>query len=108
MLALWEGRRDEDKQSKPWADRQTRKVEGGLRQLNEWVEQGKGEFIIGDSLTLADVAVCSLLGFMLVRFPDHKWQSDYPKLKQYQAMLDERPTFANTRPKPQVFRDAVV
>ncbi|KXT19016.1 hypothetical protein AC579_8718 [Pseudocercospora musae] len=108
VLALWEGRRGEDKQSKPWADRQTRKVEGGLRQLNEWVEQGQGRFIIGDSLTLADVAVCSLLGFMLVRFPDHKWQLDYPKLKQYQAALDERVTFANTRPKPQVFRDAVV
>lgn len=108
VLKLWEGRRDEDKQSKPWSDRQTRKVEGGLRQLNEWVQQSSTRFIIGDYLTLADVAVGSLLGFMNVRFPDHHWQETYPGLKQYRERLEERPTFANTRPKPQTFRDQVV
>ena len=31
-----ERNRDQDKQSEPWAARQTRKVNGGLQALNSW------------------------------------------------------------------------
>ena len=108
VLNLWEGRRDEEKQSKPWQARQTRKVEGGLRTLAEWVDASKGGYLIGNSLTLADIALVSLLGFMVVRFPGHHWETTYPQLKAYFDKLDQRESFANTRPSPQVFRDPVV
>ncbi|KAK4635122.1 hypothetical protein CLAFUW4_02158 [Fulvia fulva] len=52
--------------SAPWRDRQMRKVEGGLAALATWVDQSPTKnFIIGDSLTLADIAAGSVLGAMV-------------------------------------------
>ncbi|KAF7512623.1 hypothetical protein GJ744_000884 [Endocarpon pusillum] len=69
------GMRDEDKQSEPWTARQTRKVDGGFRQLTDWVAQSNGHFLVGNSIPLADQAICSALGFMSVHFPDHPWKT---------------------------------
>lgn len=85
-----------------------RKVEGGLKQLATWVDQSKTGFIIGDSLTLADIAACSVLGYMAVRWTDHPWRTTYPQLGAYWQKLEARESFANTRPSPQVMKDAVV
>jgi glutathione S-transferase len=52
-----------------------RKVEGGLRALSTWVEQSKGDYLVQNRLTYADIAVCSVLGFMNVRWPQHNWAS---------------------------------
>jgi glutathione S-transferase len=52
-----------------------RKVEGGLRALSTWVEQSKGDYLVQNRLTYADIAVCSVLGFMNVRWPQHNWVS---------------------------------
>jgi glutathione S-transferase len=52
-----------------------RKVEGGLRALSTWVEKSKGDYLVQDRLTYADIAVCSVLGFMNVRWPQHNWVS---------------------------------
>jgi len=108
VLAFFEGQRDEDKRSKPWTDRQMRKVEGGIRALSTWVEQSKGDYLVQNRLTYADIAVCSVLGFMNVRWPQHNWKEQYPYMAKYFKKLDERPSFANTRPSPQKFSDPVV
>lgn len=52
-----------------------RKVEGGLRALSTWVEQSKSDFLVQNRLTYADIAICSVLGFMNVRWPQHDWAS---------------------------------
>lgn len=52
-----------------------RKVEGGLRALSTWVEQSKSDFLVQNRLTYADIAICSVLGFMNVRWPQHNWVS---------------------------------
>jgi glutathione S-transferase len=52
-----------------------RKVEGGLRTLSTWVEKSKGDYLVQNRLTYADIAVCSVLGFMNVRWPQHNWAS---------------------------------
>ena len=86
-----------------------RKVSGGLKALNTWVEQSKdGKFLIGDSLTLADIAAVSFLGWFSIRWTDWKWQDDYPKLEAYWKALEERESFANTRPSPQTIKDKIV
>jgi glutathione S-transferase len=108
VLSLFEGKREKDKQSQPWTARQTRKVNGGLRALSQWVENRKGEYLVGNALSVADLAVCSLLGYMLVRFPDHDWQEKYPALKDFRAGLDERESFATTRPTLHTYKDQVV
>ena len=87
-----------------------RKVEGGLRALAKFVDQinDGSDYLVQDRLTYADIAVCSVLGFMHVRWPQHGWKQNYPQLELYWKKLDERPSFANTRPSPQKFTDPVV
>lgn len=88
-----------------------RKVEGGIQALASFVDQAggdKAEFLIGNKLTLADIAVGSILGWFSLRWPDHDWQTKYPQLKKYFDQLDQRKSFVNTRPKPQTISDPVV
>jgi len=85
-----------------------RKVEGGLRALNAWAEQSKGSYLVQDRLTIADLAAVSVLGFMAIRWPQHTWREQYPQLGKYWKKLEERPSFANTRPVAQKFSDPVV
>lgn len=108
VLAFFERMREADKQSEPWKARQMRKVEGGLQALNTWVQRGNGQFIIGDKLTLADVAAGSTLGYLAVRWPDHDWREKHPALKKYWEHLEERESFAKTRPSPQTMKDKIV
>ncbi|KAI5272712.1 glutathione S-transferase domain-containing protein [Aureobasidium subglaciale] len=108
VLAFFEKMRAPEKQSQPWIDRQMRKVEGGLKALGDWAEQKQGEFLVGDQLGLADIAVGSVCGYMACRWPDHAWADRYPALKKHCDMLEELPSFKDTRPSPQTMKDKVV
>ncbi|KAF2172079.1 hypothetical protein M409DRAFT_17322 [Zasmidium cellare ATCC 36951] len=109
VLCFFEKQRGPGKESEPWKARQMRKVEGGLQALATWVDQSSsGKFLIGDSLTLADVAAGSVLGYMAVRWPDHPWMNKHPQLKKYWEGLDARESFASTRPSPQNIKDQIV
>lgn len=104
---FWEMQRDQI--SAPWAERQLRKVKGGLTDLNRRV--GDREFIIGDRFGLADIAVISLLGMqdtvietgMISAWqkfaPDMAaWNEIYPNLKRFEALHRERPSVRETAP----------
>ena len=97
--------RDPDKQSKPWFDRQQRKVDGALRSFSESI--GAKEFCLSNKLTLADIAVGTLLRYLTVRWPDKPWREQYPGLAVYSDRLELRPSFMATVPVPQVIRDRV-
>lgn len=105
LQMFWEIARDPDKQSKPWFDRQQRKVDGALRSFSGSI--GSKEFCYGDTLTLADIAVGSLLRFLTVRWPNNPWREQYPGLAVYSDRLELRPSFSATVPVPQVIRDRV-
>jgi glutathione S-transferase len=90
------------------SSRQFRKVNGGLRQLNIWVSHRKGKYIIGNQLTVADLAAGSFLGWFAIRWPDHEWKTQYPELKRYHEQLEDLEVFKNTRPSPQTMKDKVV
>lgn len=88
-----------------------RKVDGGLQALATFIDQAggdKAEFVINNKLTLADIAIASFLGWFSLRWPDHEWQTKYPQLQNYFDRLDQRKSFADTRPKPQTITDKVV
>ena len=79
-----------------------RKADGGLQALASCVDQSGGsEFLIGNRLTLADMAIASVLGWLSLRWPQHEWKSKHPHLNKYFERLDARETFANTRPAAQ-------
>ncbi|KAK6434983.1 hypothetical protein LTR95_008838 [Oleoguttula sp. CCFEE 5521] len=110
VLAFFEMKRENE--SQPWKDRQVqmRKVTGGLRALNAWVEERatSSGYLFEGRLTIADIATCSVLGFMAVRWPDHGWKNGYPAMEKYWRKLEERPSFASTVPVAQKFSDPVV
>ncbi|KAK5716197.1 hypothetical protein LTR17_016539 [Elasticomyces elasticus] len=108
VIAFFERMREPEKQSEPWKARQMRKVEGGLRQLNTWVEERQGQYLIGDRLTIADLAIAAFLCWFAIRWSKHSWQSTYPNLRQYWQGLEELEHFKTTRPSPQTMKDQVV
>ncbi|KAK5703779.1 hypothetical protein LTR97_002792 [Elasticomyces elasticus] len=108
VIAFFERLREPEKQSEPWKSRQMRKVEGGLRQLNTWVEARQGQYLVGDRLTIADLAIAAFLGWFAIRWSEHPWQSTYPNLRQYWGGLEELEHFKTTRPSPQTMKDQIV
>jgi glutathione S-transferase len=86
--------------------RQTRKIEGGLREVARLVPPGG--YCVGDRFGLGDIAVGSMLGFLHVRFPELDWSSAYPHLADLYAWLSERPSFVATAPVPQRIAAGVV
>ncbi|PPJ53917.1 hypothetical protein CBER1_04634 [Cercospora berteroae] len=111
VLLIWERNRSKETQSEPWAARQTRKVTGGIKALNNWVtnrSDRSSPYVHGSKLSIADLAICSVLGFMNVRFPDHEWQSQYPELKSYWQEHEKRVSFKATVPVAQTYKDKIV
>lgn len=116
VLSFFEAKRGET-MSKLWYDRQQRKVEGGLKAVAVWVA-GRGKtqpnnaaqatFLIQDRLTIADIAIVSMLGYVDARWPEHHWKTSYPELHAYWTRIEDRQSFADTRPFPQAFKQAVV
>ena len=100
VLEFFELAREEDKQSKEWLERQERKIDGGLKALDEMVKSKKGEFLVGDgkTFTIADIAaVCAVSQIDFGGFRPG-WQKRYPALAEWWKAMDEREYFRDTRP----------
>jgi glutathione S-transferase len=88
--------RPADQQSSAWIDRQLGKIQNSLRQMSE--KLGGNVWCHGNQMTLADVTVGCALGYLLFRFPDIKWQVQYPNLDRLYQKLLQRPSFIETEP----------
>lgn len=106
VLVFWERARVEDAQSKEWIARQLRKRDGGMKEISRLL--GDKSFCVSDRLTLADIAVGSMLGWLGVRMSEYKWRDQYANLAALQDRLERRPSFTATVPYAQVIRDKVV
>lgn len=106
VLSFWERAREPDKRSAEWAERQQRKVDGGLREISRLL--GHGEYCVGGEFTLADISVGSLLRWLEVRAPDLPWRDRHPNLAALSDRLEQRPSFRDTVPFAQTFRDKIV
>jgi glutathione S-transferase len=111
VLNRWEGRRDEDKRSTLWTERQDRKIDGAMRAFHEMVskrvEQGK-EFLVGEEITLADIAVVCTVGWVQWAGIREGWEVEYGALKDWVEGLDARKEFVETRPVMFDLKEAVV
>lgn len=90
-----EARREESKQDKTFIARQEGKVAAAMAFADERVSHG--EFLFGDRLTMADIAMASGLDYTDLRYP-HDWRSEFPELARWLTAIDRRPSFADTMP----------
>ena len=106
VLTFFERMRADEGKSKEWLARQRRKIDGGVREMASLI--GNRTFAVGDSFTLGDIAVGTVLGYLSVRFSEFDWRLQYPNLAAYSARMEARASFASSVPVPQKISDKVV
>jgi len=77
-----------------WVDDHWDKIHTGL----DWFEANSEA--LGEPVDLAQVALGCLLGYVDFRWPAHGWRDRRPALAAWFARLEQRPSFAQTRPEP--------
>ena len=95
LEATWAGRQDSER-SQAWMDRQLGKVQASLKSMSQGL--GDKPFCSGIHLSLSDIAVGCALGWLEFRFPQLDWRSEHPNLGRLLDKLQQRPSFADTRP----------
>jgi glutathione S-transferase len=97
LVRLEKTLRPAGRQSAAWIERQLGKVHAGLAVMS--ANLGESPFCKGNHYTLADVAVGCTLGWLLFRFPEIDWRSDYANLARLFDKLSERASFKETVPQ---------
>ena len=100
VLVFFESSRESDKQSEAWMSRQQRKIDGGMRAFEELAKNrpSGSDYLIGDQLTIADIAVVCAVAQIDFGKLREGWQGKYPHLQAYSGKLEERETFKSTTP----------
>lgn len=91
-----ERKRAEDKQDLDWIALQEKALYRGLVALSEAL--GDKALYLGLTLTLADIAAGSMLGYLDLRFPQINWREMHPNLAELAGKLGERASFKDTIP----------
>lgn len=99
VLAFFEKAREH--QSESWLSRQTRKIDGGFRAMEELAKKkpAGSDYLFKDQLTIADIAVVCAVGFCDFNGAVKDWKDKYPALAKYWKTIDEGlESFRETRP----------
>jgi glutathione S-transferase len=97
LVRLEKTLRPAEQQSAAWIERQMGKVHAGLAVMS--ANLGESPYCKGNHYTLADVAVGCTLGWLLFRFPEIDWRSDYANLARLFDKLSERASFKESVPQ---------
>lgn len=90
-------KRPQELQHPWWIDRQFGKIHRGLSALSE--ELGSKDFLLGQRLTLADIATICALDYIGLRFADDfSWKERYPNLLRFHSLHSQKPSFHKTIP----------
>ncbi|MBL6928595.1 MAG: glutathione S-transferase [Rhodospirillales bacterium] len=98
VLRRYEGMRPENLQSEEWVDYQKRKVVRALDVLemeaeNEGLPDPEGPLSIGE------ITVGCVLGYLDLRFDSDDWRNNRPALASWYEDLAERPSMKETKPE---------
>jgi len=94
ILVRVESLRPAVQRNEEWVSWELGKVHRALAHLNALL-QGREQFL-GDSLSLADIAVACCTGYLEFRLPEGEWGVRYPKLAAHLDALEARESFAAT------------
>ena len=89
-------RPDKNESSEKQITRQRTKIAASLAEMSR--DLADNDFCVGSSLTLADIAAGCALGYLLLRYPDIAWDTQYPNLGRLHKKLSARPSFLSTDP----------
>lgn len=95
MEATWVHRADSER-SQAWMDRQRGKINAGIAAMAKGLADKP--FCSGIHLSLSDIAVGCVLGWLDYRFPEIDWRADRSNLVRLYDKLMLRPSFAETKP----------
>ncbi len=92
-----ERKRPDTQQNVEWVTRQQKKVTLGLEAAAR--DLGDKKWCEGNTYTLADIALCCTLGYLVFRFPEVEWRNAFPNLANLADTLERRASFMETAPK---------
>ena len=93
-----EQKRPVKQQSKEWIDRHFQKIQRGVQEMAQELEDKM--WCNGEAYSLADIATGCALGYLDLRHPAIDWRTEYPNLVKLTDKLAKRPSFAETVPPP--------
>jgi glutathione S-transferase len=80
--------------SQEWINRQLDKIHVGLKSISD--DLGSNPWCYNNQFGLADIAVGTVCGYLLFRFPEIKWQDEFPNLNAFYKKLCLRKSFKET------------
>jgi len=95
VTRLMETRRAPERQEPTVIQKQEGKIASALSFAEAHVKGG--EFLSGNQLTVADIAMGVALGYVDLRYA-HDWRSRHPRLAEWFAIFSRRPSFIETIP----------
>lgn len=98
-VTLYENRfHDEAARSQAYLARLRGKIDAGLSALDGLL--GNRTWLVGDSMTLADLAICCHIGFLAVRMPHLFPQERFANLARLWKAMEARDSMKKTVPPP--------
>jgi glutathione S-transferase len=98
-ITLYENRfHDEATRSQAWLERQRGKIDAALDALDAFL--GKRAWLVGDAMSLADLAISCHLGFVSRRVPHFFPQERFKNLARLCKTMEARESMQKTAPPP--------
>jgi glutathione S-transferase len=90
-----ESRRSPQRQDPALIHRQEAKVAAALDFAESHMQDG--EYLVGDLLTVADIAMAAALSYVDLRYA-HEWRASRGRLAMWFTTFERRPSFVATMP----------
>ena len=99
ILLFFENMRPDPQQSKPWSERQIKKISNGLQALEQQISND--EFCVDNTFGIADISVVSAVDYLSLRFKTYEWRNKFTRISKFVARQSARQSFLETMPTPQ-------
>jgi glutathione S-transferase len=99
ILLFFENMRPDPQQSKPWSERQIKKISNGLQALEQQISND--EFCVDNTFGIADISVVSAVDYLSLRFKTYEWRNKFTRISKFVARQSARQSFIETMPTPQ-------